>query len=483
MKLKRNYFLKLKKHILRDFLKIKDVVSVNLVGSFWENPTEDNFRDIDIVVILKKINKKKFNNCVNFVNKIKLKLFGLEDYKIIINTTFGPLKFDIEKTLVFHLMIYDEESHKNHVIKSPFTCYDWERTKFVSGKKLNNIFPVSKLQFNDFLDGRRSIKDYQKDLKKNRINYGEYNWVGKKVFVKKKYFKISDWQKVEFLYHVVKNILFNYFKLINQINSLPNDIQLKKLLIKIDSKNYKKNENNFFLLRTAKKNKLKIKIKSIEKWVFKFTRNFQNFLASELENKTKVIFLRHCKTKLNDGSFLGVNRDPEIILNKSVESKIKKLKTKRILHIFSSEMKRCIQTSRIISKKIKLNISKNLNEKNYGYAEGMKYEQLIKKFPHLLKSWKNKKDPKFPGGENDIDVLKRLNIFKNRLIKTIKKSGVVFVVTHNVVLKNLIGSEFGIKRSDWFKINVDHLSAVEFILIKNRLTSNFNRNILLEKKL
>ena len=185
MKLKRNYFLKLKKHILRDFLKIKDVVSVNLVGSFWENPTEDNFRDIDIVVILKKINKKKFNNCVNFVNKIKLKLFGLEAYKIIINTTFGPLKFDIEKTLVFHLMIYDEESHKNHVIKSPFTCYDWERTKFVSGKKLNNIFPVSKLQFNDFLDGRRSIKDYQKDLKKNRINYGEYNWVGKKVFVKK----------------------------------------------------------------------------------------------------------------------------------------------------------------------------------------------------------------------------------------------------------------------------------------------------------
>ena len=47
-----------------------------------------------------------------------------------------PLKFDDEDTLVFHLMIYDVESHINHVIQSPFTCFDWERSELYIKKKL-----------------------------------------------------------------------------------------------------------------------------------------------------------------------------------------------------------------------------------------------------------------------------------------------------------------------------------------------------------
>ena len=57
MNLKKFFFSKLKNHILNNLLKVKGVISVNLVGSFWENPNENNFRDIDIVVVLKKIDK------------------------------------------------------------------------------------------------------------------------------------------------------------------------------------------------------------------------------------------------------------------------------------------------------------------------------------------------------------------------------------------------------------------------------------------
>ena len=76
MKLKKNSFSKFKNYILKNFLEVQGVISVNLVGSFWNNPNENNFRDIDIVIILNNIDKKKFINCVKFVEKIDLNLFG-----------------------------------------------------------------------------------------------------------------------------------------------------------------------------------------------------------------------------------------------------------------------------------------------------------------------------------------------------------------------------------------------------------------------
>ena len=42
-------------------------------------------------------------------------------------------------------MYYDIEAHKNHVIESPFTCYDWERSKSYIGKSLREIYPVGKI--------------------------------------------------------------------------------------------------------------------------------------------------------------------------------------------------------------------------------------------------------------------------------------------------------------------------------------------------
>ena len=483
MNLKKFFFSKLKNHILNNLLKVKGVISVNLVGSFWENPNENNFRDIDIVVVLKKIDKTKFYNCIKFVEKMDLNLFGLKDYKIKVNTTFGPLKFDLRKTLIFHLMIYDERSHKEHVINSPFTCFDWERTKFSSGRKLKDIFPVSNLQFNDFLDGRRSIKDYQKDLKKNIISYREYSWVRNNAYLKKKYFTSNNWHKTEYLYHIIKNILINYYKLINQKNSVPNDNQIKKLLMLINKKTFKNSFNNFLLLRSAKKNKINMKTQMLEKWVFKFILYFHNFIKNQLNKKTKIIFLRHAKTKLNDGSFLGIRRNPGILLNNKTKMKIRKIINKKILFIYSSEMKRSIQTSNLLNKKKNLIINKNLNEKNYGDAEGLKYAQLNKKYRYLLNGWSKKKDPKFPNGESDSDVLKRFNIFKRMLVKKLNKknsSGFIFVVSHNVFLRNIIGNVFGIKKYDWYKIKVNHITPIEFIFFKKKLIPNIDRKILME---
>ena len=54
--------------------------------------------------------------------------------------TFGPLKFNDDKTIVFHIMIYDIEGHRKHVLESPFTCLDWEYYPAIYGKNLSEIY-------------------------------------------------------------------------------------------------------------------------------------------------------------------------------------------------------------------------------------------------------------------------------------------------------------------------------------------------------
>ena len=102
------------------------VISVTHVGSFLEKDLHE-ISDVDIVVIvedLKPINYKKIKDSVLNFNISKY----FPDYKIALNTTFGPLKVSKENILVIHLMIYSLEEHISHTIESPFTTLDWERS-------------------------------------------------------------------------------------------------------------------------------------------------------------------------------------------------------------------------------------------------------------------------------------------------------------------------------------------------------------------
>ena len=82
MKLKKNSFSKFKNYILKNFLEVQGVISVNLVGSFWNNPNENNFRDIDIVIILNNIDKKI---PVMYKFKLTFRFSELSNFKLSIS--------------------------------------------------------------------------------------------------------------------------------------------------------------------------------------------------------------------------------------------------------------------------------------------------------------------------------------------------------------------------------------------------------------
>jgi hypothetical protein len=129
----------LKKIVFKNIKIDPNVTSVTFVGSFITNNNINFISDVDVVVIVKKFDKKVFDKINNKIKKIKPSKIGLTGYKIKINNTFGPLKYKSDTDVVVHLMIYDKNGHIDHVIKSPFTCYDWERSLVFNGKRLKTF--------------------------------------------------------------------------------------------------------------------------------------------------------------------------------------------------------------------------------------------------------------------------------------------------------------------------------------------------------
>ena len=104
----------------------------------------------------------------------------------------------------------------------------------------------------------------------------------------------------------------------------------------------------------------------------------------------------------------------------------------------------------------------NLLEIDYGKAEGMKFVEFEKKFPHIKKQWSQNKDPKFPNGESLKDIYLRVQKFVKKLIKNdFNKS---CIITHNVFLRVLIGEASIYLKKNGIKYTF-HLMKLEFLII------------------
>ena len=448
----------------------KEIKSLTFVGSFVDKKNYETINDIDLIVVTKKLTQDIFIDYLNVINKVNPINLKIKRDKLKINSSFGPLKFNNAKNeIVIHLMIYDVEGHIEHTIKSPFTVFDWERSVYFKIKKLKDIFPTGALQLRDFIESRRGTENYLNDLLNKNISFREYRFSGKNYYIKKLNQKLLNRDKFEYIYHVVKNLILNYIKFIKQKNSLiilsKNNKEIKnKLGLKFFNKHIK--TINFLIDCKNKKNYKSVSY--FDKWILSFVNDFQKIINNNYKNSKKIIFYRHAQTKLNDGTFLGQGLDPNI-----EKFKINKKRDKFDI-IYSSPLKRSIQSIKLIAKNKNHLIDKNLLEINYGKAESLNINQLKKKFPRIVNMWQNGKDPSFPNGESHQDINARKNKFLNKIKKINFENSCV--VTHNIFIKCLIGESFNIDKKDWFKINIPHLFPLEFIVLNNKIYPNIPRS-------
>lgn len=448
-----NQFEEIKKNINREILSVVSsknyIISTTIVGSFVSSPGIEGISDIDIVIIVEKLTQTIFEDINNSFQQIESSQIGLDDFDIFINNTFGPLKFDNGKNIVFHLMIYDIEGHIDHVELSPFTCYSWENFNPIQGISLREVYPVLNLQIKDIIESRRGISSYMRDIENGIITYRKYSFIEKNPILIKDKFMLDSKHRLEYSYHITFNLLNNFYKIITrELNSL----KIEELIFfYLKFERFPNHNIQFFKDLFLWKRKESSPPKEEMERTKLFVNDFFSFVETIELSANIISFRRHEKTELNDGTFLGIKRDPSIIGTPKKTSDFK-------YHIgYHSGLKRSKET---ISRYYTTEIieSSLLNEIDYGLAEGLDIHQLNKKFSYIVSCWRKGEDPKFPEGECQNDVLMRVREFLNKTLEIDKNS---LIITHLVVLRMAMFHYLNLDFKNLHKIRIEHLKGFD----------------------
>jgi broad specificity phosphatase PhoE len=450
--------VQIKKTIVKSISEVKSVISITFVGSFESATDLRLISDIDIIVIVDHLTQPVFKEIEEKAGTIKGEDIFLPEYQIKLNLSFGPLKFNDEKTAVFHLMIYDVEGHRKHVIESPFTCLDWEYFPAEFGKNLKDIYSAKGVQIEDLIGTRRGMEAYLDDLKSQKISYRAYDFSTNLIAEKKFTHDMDERHQKEYAYHVIKFLMLNLIKIIRQTNQRFSAQELSEEFGRLNPSF--KRHTQFFLALHFWKYDQQLEPQLIFEQLEEFIQDLSIWYKNLNETLPTLSFIRHGKTPLNDGSFLGIGRNPDILPLESNQ-----ILTDEFDSIYTGTLQRTISTGAAL-KGSKETQEPLLNEINYGSAEGLFFSDLAEKFPELVEAWERKEDPKFPGGgESQQDVAERIDKF----IAKITPKNKIAIVTHNVVIRALIGKALDLPIHAWFKLNPGHVEKHNFRFFENKL--------------
>ena len=107
-----------------------------------------------------------------------------------------------------------------------------------------------------------------------------------------------------------------------------------------------------------------------------------------------------------------------------------------------------------------------LNEIDYGEIEGKSLNYIQQNYNNIILAWSKGLDIKFPKGENYKNVINRLKTFEKILIKDNSPKENILVVTHNVILRVLLGMYLDIRMNKWHKLKIPHLGYLNLLFLK-----------------
>lgn len=138
------------------------------------------------------------------------------------------------------------------------------------------------------------------------------------------------------------------------------------------------------------------------------------------------------------------------------------LKDKKIDAIYTSDLKRAVQTAEYIAaaKSMKYRLLPSLREVDVGELEGLRWHEVKKEYPDWVKK-QHVHD--YPGGETRIEIERRVSNLWDSVVKRHKGDGVV-LVTHGGIIKALICQILGISQEDRSNFIVDNASVSTIIV-------------------
>mgnify|MGYP001557881154 CR=1 FL=1 len=186
----------------------------------------------------------------------------------------------------------------------------------------------------------------------------------------------------------------------------------------------------------------------------------------------EIYLVRHGKTRLNDKQIIIGHLNPSLMKSSLLETKRLALKLKDLDFdvIFSSDLKRAVQTSKIILKylnyKPKLVLIPELREINYGKLSGKSKKKILLDYPLYHK------DINFlnPEGESFKQLYKRSTSFLKKIAPKYDK---ILFVTHSGCIRALYSYCNNKNLKDNLNLTLGHDKIVKCIVTKKRKSAVF----------
>jgi alpha-ribazole phosphatase len=180
----------------------------------------------------------------------------------------------------------------------------------------------------------------------------------------------------------------------------------------------------------------------------------------------RILLVRHGITKFHAGDRFWGRTD--IALNnagiKQAGQLRNRLSQEKLSAIYSSPLSRARSTAEIIAAGHKAEVipCDDLCECNFGYIEGLTFEEIKKLHPALAEELNQRKTIAFPGGETLGQLNERVRTFLKRLKKH-KPGDTVLVVAHGGPIRLIICDLLGLGIEHWTQMRIDRasLSIVE----------------------
>jgi broad specificity phosphatase PhoE len=197
----------------------------------------------------------------------------------------------------------------------------------------------------------------------------------------------------------------------------------------------------------------------------------------------EIILARHGATEWNVEEVFRGRIDVELNETgiKQAELLAEYLTDSKIDAVYSSPLKRALDTAEIIAShhKLDVEIAPGLIDLDYGKWQGLPHQEVKDKYRELYAEWiKSPHRVKMPAGESLSDVRERAIGVVDKVIA--KYEGTVVLVSHRVVNKVLICTLLGLDNSYFWNIKLDTGGITTFIYENGRfiLTEHNNTSYL-----
>lgn len=150
----------------------------------------------------------------------------------------------------------------------------------------------------------------------------------------------------------------------------------------------------------------------------------------------RIFLLRHGATDWNLAQRCQGSTDLELneVGLEQAEAAALDLSREKIDAIYSSQLKRALQTAGAVSRfhKLTVTIEESLRELDHGEIEGLTLAEIQATRPDFLRQWRDRPaDADIPGGERLIDVEQRAWDGLGRIVRRHRPEETLVVVSHN----------------------------------------------------